>query len=187
MEQRIIRVKTLMSSTTAVIKTDVRTLGEFKQLKEVKDLGINWSSSKMLDFESKASYEVDDAVLPATNCILLNTPTKSKSGMDWSKANCADCKAEIKKLKNAGVNIPFNYTVKKTEVLQQFLTEYYNSAKSVKTPGSSVKSLIDEVIAKLNYAISDLNTLKTIPVEEESAVLRITEKELEDTLKKYSK
>jgi len=194
MEQRLIRVKTLMSSTTAVIKTDVRTLGEFKKLPEVQALGIKWDSSKLLDFASKASYEENDAVLPAIDCILLNTPTKSKSGANWSNASCLECKCEINKLKKSGVEIPFNYTIQKTEVLQDFLNKYYASkitSKSVTSTNGNINAsarLVDDIIVRLNNVISDLNTIKSIVIPvEEKAVLKVTEKELDEAIKKYSK
>lgn len=125
MSIRTIKLKVLTSTNVVTISTDVRTFGEFKNLAEVESLGIDWKSAKLIDRATKASFELDDAVLPAVDCIMFHTPTKSKAGADWSQAGYKECKAEIKSLKDSGVYIPFNYTQATTKDLQSFLSDYY--------------------------------------------------------------
>ena len=147
MTTRVIKLKVLTSTNVVTINTNVRTFGEFKNLLEVKSLGIDWSSAKLIDRATKASFELDEAVLPSVDCIMFHTPTKSKAGVDWLQASYKECKAEIKKLKDSGVYIPFNYTQASTSSLQSFLDDYYfeNDSFEDEAEGNEVELLIETI------------------------------------------
>ena len=174
MTTRVIKLKVLTSTNVVTINTNVRTFGEFKNLPEVKSLGIDWSSAKLIDRATKASFELDEAVLPAVDCIMFHTPTKSKAGADWSKVAYKECKAEIKKLRDSGVYIPFNYTQASTSDLQKFLNDYYFANEPTQIE-DVVEGEEDEVEVLIETIQDLLNTLKSkvasrIYVEEEDCI-----------------
>jgi len=131
MSTRVIKLKTLTSSVPVSIVTDVHTFGEFKELQEVKNLRIDWESAKLIDRQTKHSFEIDSAILPEIDCIVFQTPTKSKAGLtDWKKASYKECKAKMRELKDAKVEIPFNYTTASSETMQNFLSSYYSEGQT---------------------------------------------------------
>jgi hypothetical protein len=148
----------LTSSQVVTIESDVRTFGEFKVLPEIEDLGIDWKNCKLIDRATKATFELDDAVLPAVNCILFQTITKSKAGMDWTEASYSECKEEMKCLKEEGVKIPFNYTHASTDTLREFLSDYYEEdfdveiteKDSIETIISTIENLLSILKVKVN-------------------------------------
>lgn len=113
---RILKLKVLTQNELVKVETAARTFGEFKA--EVTNLGIDWSSVKLIDRASKATYEVDNAVLPSVDAIMFVMPTKSKAGADLSYK---DAKEAVKQYKMNGGNVPFNYTQASTEQLNKFL------------------------------------------------------------------
>lgn len=114
---RTIKVKVLTQSELVKVETAARTFGEFKKETVVAELGIDWTSAKLIDRSSKATYEVDEAVLPATDAIMFVMPTKSKAGASYQ----AELRAKIKDLKNNGVEVPFNYTHASNAQMEAFL------------------------------------------------------------------
>lgn len=112
---RTIKLKVLTQNELVVVETNARTFGEFKT--EVSGLGIDWSSAKLIDKASKASFEVDNAILPATDALMFVMPVKSKAGASRSEMTAA-----VKALKEKGVEIPFNYTHATNKQLEDFLS-----------------------------------------------------------------
>jgi len=174
MSTRVIKLKVLTASAPVSIITDVRTFGEFKELAEVKALRIDWSSAKLIDRATKASFELNEAVLPEIDCIMFHTPTKSKAGSDWANASYKECKVEMKKLKDAGVEIPFNYTNVSSSVMQEFLVNYNKKSKkgtaatqpAIKQSTPNAVKDYDARIQTLVTEISErLETLKTAVAE----------------------
>lgn len=158
MSTRTIKLKVLTSTNVVTIETGVRTFGEFKELPEVTALGIDWKSAKLIDRATKASFELDEAVLPSVNCIMFHTPTKSKAGANWSQAGYKECKAEIKALKDSGVYIPFNYTQATTKDLQSFLSDYYfnDSDNDAMVVNDAVQEIDNSEILTLINTIQNL-------------------------------
>lgn len=135
--KRVIKLKLLTQTALHVVETSARTLGEFKT--EISDLDIDWSSTKLIDRETKASFEVDEAVLPAINAIMFVMPTKSKAGADLSYK---EVKAKIKAYKAGGGNVPFNYTRATTSELNKF----WSSVETINEVTESVEEDTNEVI-----------------------------------------
>ena len=117
MSVRILKLKVLTQSELVKVETAARTFGELKKEAVVAALGIDWSSAKLIDRASKASFEVDEAVLPATDAIMFVMPTKSKAGASYQ----AELRAKIKELKERGVEVPFNYTHATNSQMEAFL------------------------------------------------------------------
>ena len=117
MTSRVLKLKVLTQSELVKVETSARTFGELKKEAVVAALGIDWSSAKLIDRASKASFEVDEAVLPATDAIMFVMPTKSKAGASYQ----AELRAKIKQLKEDGVEVPFNYTHATNSQMEAFL------------------------------------------------------------------
>ena len=117
MTSRVIKLKVLTQSELVKVETSARTFGELKREAVVAALEIDWSSAKLIDRASKASFEVDEAVLPATDAIMFVMPTKSKAGASYQ----AELRAKIKQLKEDGVEVPFNYTHATNSQMEAFL------------------------------------------------------------------
>lgn len=116
MSTRVIKLKLLTQTDLVSVQTSARTFGEFKEEKVVKDLGIDWSSAKLIDRASKVSFDLDESVLPAINALMFVTPTKTKSGLIAYK----EVKSLIKDFKAKGGYVPFNYTQATTAQLNEF-------------------------------------------------------------------
>ena len=181
MSTRTIKLKVLTSTQVVTIETGIRTFGEFKALPQVEELGIDWSSCKVIDRATKASFELDEAVLPAINCILFQTITKSKAGMDWATADYQECKEEIKALKEEGVKIPFNYTHASTDTLREFLSDFY--AEEEDLVDITEKDDVETIIATIENLLEILKVKASFLSDTEDAeelVDAVTVDDLED-------
>ena len=144
---RTIKVKVLTQSELVKVETAARTFGEFKKEAAVAELGIDWTSAKLIDRASKATYEVDEAVLPATDAIMFVMPTKSKAGADLSYKEVV---AKINEFKAAGGTVPFNTVGKSAKQLNEF----WNSVQATKA--------VSEELAEENCT-EDLETITLKP------------------------
>jgi hypothetical protein len=84
---RKIMLKLLTQQQLEVIETNARTFGEFKEeVMKSKELASKMSNFKGVQFiekRTKAAFgQLDDAVLPATECVLFVMPMQTKSGND---------------------------------------------------------------------------------------------------------
>lgn len=168
---RKISLKLLTQSELVVVNTNARTFGEFKQ--EVANLQIDWSSAKLIDRASKASFEMDEAILPAVDSIMFVMPTKSKAGASYQ----AELRTKIKELKENGVDVPFNYSHATNAQMEAFLASVESSEEEVTTheeetvtddviylkPGRYVVIVEGESIPK----VVDTTTLEDLQVEAE--------------------
>jgi len=114
--ERTIKLKVDTQTKLISHVTSASTLGELKN--ELPN--INWKNTSIIDRASNLGLPLDNSPLPTNDCILFVMPMKSKSGA-WINLSGKECKAEIKKLKEAGVVIPFNYTQATTERMNEFL------------------------------------------------------------------
>ena len=124
MNSRVLKLKVLTQNELVKVETAARTFGELKKEAVVVELGIDWTSAKLIDRASKASFEIDEAVLPAIDAVMFVMPTKSKAGANLSYK---EVKELVKNFKANGGTVPFNYTQAPTEQLNKF----WNSVKSV--------------------------------------------------------
>lgn len=119
MSTRIIKLKLLTQVSLVAIETGARTLGEFKELPEVQKLDLKWNQIKLIDRATKNSIDLDGALMPAIDCIIFVTPTKTDSGASDRKS----LYAQIANLKQLGVEVNFNVTQTKSSVLEQFIAD----------------------------------------------------------------
>ena len=118
---RIIKLKLLTQVALVKVETSARTLAEFKAEPSVLELGIDWSGAKLIDRASKATFDLDEAVLPAIDSLMFVTPTKTKSGgCDYSHKECLEI---IKVYKNGGNAVPFNASRTSTTALNKFIDD----------------------------------------------------------------
>jgi hypothetical protein len=149
MSTRTIKLKVLTSDKLVSIETSARTFADFKADKAVQELGIDWSSATLIDRASKASFLVDDAVLPAINSIMFIMPTKSKAG---SELSYKDAKEKILQYKEEGGDLKgFNFVGKSAKDLNEFYNSLSVPTKSISEKakeivGKAVKSVKQEVI-----------------------------------------
>jgi hypothetical protein len=149
MSTRTIKLKLLTQTGVVKVESALRTFGELKQDPTVKKLGIDWQNTKLIDKDTRATFDLDDSILPAIDCILFVTPTKTKSGADLPYK---EVKQKIKEFKEKGGLVPFNYTQATTEDLNKF----WNKAKSIKLsarkegkPVAKAKASIDKMVGSL--------------------------------------
>lgn len=135
--QRVIKLKLLTQTDLVKVETSARTLGELKQESLVKALGIDWNNAKLIDRASKASFDLDESILPAIDALMFITPTKTKSGADLLYK---EVKAKIKEYKENGGVVDFNYTQATTAQLNEF----WNKVSTTK-PSTSAKHSVQEV------------------------------------------
>ncbi len=82
---RTIKIKLTTQANPVSIETSASYLNEFKAEPKVQELNINWSNSKLIDMASKTTMELDNTVLPAGDAYFFVFPTKTSSGVDYSK------------------------------------------------------------------------------------------------------
>lgn len=135
MSTRTIKLKLLTQSGLVKIESSARTFSELKQDALIKELEIDWEHTKLIDKASRnVVSELEDSVLPATDCILFVTPNQTKSGADLSYR---EVKQKIKEYKEKGGEVPFNYTQATTKDMNDF----WNKVKNQKPVASkAVKS-----------------------------------------------
>jgi CRISPR/Cas system CSM-associated protein Csm2 small subunit len=134
---RTIKLKLLTQTALEVVETSARTFGEFKS--EISNLGIDWTSAKLIDRATKASFEIDEAVLPSTDAVMFVMPTKSKAG---ANLGYKEVKQLIKEYKDNGGIVPFNYTQATTEQLNKF----WDSIKSIEEVIEETKDSEENII-----------------------------------------
>lgn len=168
MSLRTLKIKVLTQSELVKVETAARTFGEFKKEAVVAELGIDWSSAKLIDRASKATYEVDEAVLPATDAIMFVMPTKSKAGASYQ----AELRAKIKDLKNNGVEVPFNYTHASNTQMEAFLA----SQETVEEEKPCTEELETITLKPGKYILQ----IDEYEIEEENEVHLVDDTTLED-------
>jgi hypothetical protein len=149
MSTRLVKIKLLTQDMPVKIETDARTLGELKNVSEVKKLGIDWANTKVINRSDKATFELDESVLPAIDCTLFITPTKTKSGADLPYK---EVKAKIKEYKDNGGVVDFNYTQATTADLNAF----WNKVQSGPTTTKKVSKVVETVKAMKEQGNSGL-------------------------------
>jgi hypothetical protein len=160
---RLIKLKLLTQTELVKVETSARTLGELKSESIVKGLGIDWANAKLIDRASKASFDLDESVLPAIDALMFVTPTKTKSGADLPYK---EVKAKIKEYKEKGGVVNFNYTQATTSELNIF----WNKVSTTK-PSTSSKPTVAEV----KKVVTSVQTAKEVVKEDTILVKDIAE------------
>lgn len=174
---RTISLKVLTQSELVKVETNARTFGEFKT--EVAHLEIDWSSSKLIDRASKASFEMDDAVLPATDAIMFVMPTKSKAGA----YSYREAIKKVKELKEAGVPVPFNYTHATTAQLNDFIEKaegFKEAVEGIKKEVEEENELLETITVKPGKYLLVVEGIAEEDMEEANLIDYTTLEDLED-------
>lgn len=150
---RVIKLKLLTQNELVKVETSARTLGEFKNESAVQSLGIDWNSTKLIDRATKASFDLDESVLPATDALIFVTPTKTKSGAYTYK----EAMEAVKAYKTSGGNVPFNYTHSSTKQLNEFLA----SVEKVKEAEAALEELTNEIADEEFIPVSEIAEVLT--------------------------
>jgi hypothetical protein len=152
-------MKLLTQDMPVKIETDARTLGELKNVPEVKRLSIDWNNTKVINKADKASFELDESILPAIECWLFITPTKTKSGQDLPYK---EVKAKIKEYKEKGGKVDFNYTQATTADLNKF----WNKVKGSKPIVGQSKPIAKKVAEVVTNVKAKAESIKETPKED---------------------
>jgi len=171
MTTRVVKLKLLTQQDVITVKTSARTRGEL--CSELSSYGINWGSVKLIDRATHDTYELDEAVLPAIDCLLFVVPIKTKSGVDLSYR---EVKEKIKEYKENGGDVPFNYTHATTEELNGFWNSI--TKKPMKSATKTITKNSDNVVIKNSEAIEkntlvDYTTKKELQAEVEDLARRV--------------
>lgn len=172
-------------------ESDARTFGELK--KDLKD--VKWTGMRVVERESKVTFQVDEAVLPAGDFTLFLVPEKVKSGKEKVKKlkNIATASynelrshaSQLNKLKDAQIAMNGG-----TEVLRGAVQAYYDSINPAKTGVAATEendaiAVIENARAKINEAIDTiLVNAKAGPVEDTTEYLvKVSVDDLETEIK----
>ena len=171
---RTIKIKLLTQNQLHVVKTNATTFGELK--KEMSKLDIDWKDIQLIDRNTKASYVLDDSVLPVGDCFFFVMPTKSKHGC-YASMGYKELKQTIKQLREEGMHIPFNYTTATTSELRNFLMgltkkEKLETRDNVITlkPGRYIVVVEESEVGKEYIHVSRLVDATTLEDIEEEAI-----------------
>jgi len=175
MSTRVIKLKLLTQLELVKVVTDARTFAELKATPEVKALSIDWSSAKLIDRASKASFDLDEAVLPAIDALMFVTPTKTKSGIDLPYK---EVKAKIKEYKDKGGVVNFNYTQATTVKLNEFWSSISIPSKvivkEVNDPKSDT-SVDQELLKEVENLVKSGSKLQAVTLVEYFATMILKE------------
>ena len=185
MSTRTIKLKSLTQVSLIVVESDVRTLGEFKALPEIQKHNFNWGQIKLIDRATKTSLDLDEALLPHIDCILIMAATKTNSGAYSYK----EAKSKIKEFKANGGCVDFNYTQATTEKLNEFIENKITTKDTIQEEIEvETEELPKSRNYKLQYAI-DLSkkAIDLLKKEDVEPIDNTTISDLEKEQKKLSK
>lgn len=181
---KTIKLKLLDRQDLVSINTEATTLGEFKNLSEVKELNINWEATKLIDRATKTSFDIDEAKLPTIDALFFVVPTKTKAGSLPYK----EVKKKIKKYKKEGGEVPFNYTQATTQQLNDFWDsinkEKVEEVSETQEEVENADSLLEETKELLKKAVENLSKLVKLPAANQEDVAEAVQ-QFKDTIALY--
>ena len=185
---RKIKFKLNTQTNLEVIETNARTFGELKaEMSKHSVLGtVNFGNSQLIERDTKVMYgAIDDAILPAVDCIMFVTPVKTNSGCDVpSEADLLEMGymelrslgSKLNKEANAGINLQG----KRYDILERILG-YRASLNEVEL------TLVDEAYYHLNELKSIIAELsKVTKTPEEPTAIKVTLSQLEEEAKQLA-
>ena len=178
MSTRIIKLKLLTQSSIVTIETSARTFGELKAESAVKALKIPWNSTKLIDKDTKVTFDLDESVLPAISCLMFVTPTKTKSGADLPYK---EVKAKLKEYVANGGVLDFNYTQATTARLNEAWNEVKNKFTKKPVAKKEVAKVVETIKASKTMVKPEV---KVEPKEDSILVKDIVEVITKDDIQK---
>lgn len=168
MSTRTIKLKLLTQTSLVKVETSARTFAEFKNEPTVMELGIDWNSAKLIDRATKATFDLDESVLPSVDSLMFVTPTKTKSGIYTYQ----EARQKVKEYKDNGGNVPFNYTHSSTAQLNTFLSSVEAVIAAQQSLEEVSKSIGDEEFIPVDD-LADFVTKDELDAEAEALKGRI--------------
>lgn len=174
---RKISFKLLTQSSLVSIETSARTFGELKTAVSEAGLEISFTNNQFIDKATKVAYsKIDDAVLPATECILFVVPLQTKSGVDvdsMTYLQVRDYVSELNKTQGAKISI-----IGSAETLRNKVKEFLGGT----VPASSidVKACLQSIRESCTNILDQVDVLESMPVNTpEEVAFAVTLKELQ--------
>ena len=194
---RKIKFKLLTQNELVVVETSARTFGELKaevETSEFKNV-ISFNNNQFIERANKTVYgKIDEAVLPATDCIMFVSPLETKLGAcvdDMSYTEVRDYVIQLNKEKGAKISILGSTATLKAKV-KEFLGQTENVAQE--TSKDETESVYDSIVRHANTIISLVGDLqkfvKSQKNEETKVVIKVTTDDLQqeaEMLKKLLK
>lgn len=186
---RKVRFKLLNQSTLITVETDARTFGELKEVVTAnKDLNqvIKFGNNQFIDRDTQHSFgQLDNAILPVTDCILFIFPLKTDSGCNIPTAE--DVKnmsyKELRTLgstlnKENGANI--DLSGKRDDICERIL-DFVENGENCCNNDDEEPGTVEYWCNEILYAV---NQLKKLPfntvVSEEPVAIKVTLAQLEE-------
>lgn len=197
---RKIRLKLLSQTKIETIETNARTYGELVSLIE-SDSELNskvFSGGDdiiMIDRDTKVEYgNIDNAILPATDCIMFIQPAKTKSGCDFefssseiSNMNYNEIRSygsKLNKTFNANIDLSgntaevkgkvFSYLISQESVtennLEKEANEKFSQIKEVLSSGKEYISTAASLLQELEDSIMNLSNAGVIDIVTEDSL-----------------
>jgi hypothetical protein len=177
---RKISFKLLTQVQLESIETDARTLGQLKsEINSNRNLSgkIRFGEVQLVDRDTKVTYDsLDDAILPATDCIMFVVPKKTKSGAkpDLDSMTFTQLKELAEKLEEEDDNLMFDTDGTAAELYDE-LNDYYDNLPDVAEEVKTIKDSLIEVTDIINDILPRLDALNI----EEATALRVTTNQLQ--------
>ena len=184
---RKISFKLLTQSSLVSIETSARTFGELKTAVSEAGLGdaVSFANNQFIDKATKVAYsKIDDAVLPATECILFVVPLQTKSGVDvdsMTYLQVRDYVSELNKTQGAKISI-----IGSAETLRNKVKEFLGANEPV--PSVDMKACLQAIREACTTILDQVDVLESMPVSTpEEVAFSVTLKELQNEAENLKK
>lgn len=179
---RKISFKLLTQAQLESIDTAARTLGELKaEINRNQRLRgkIAFGEVQLIERETKATFgDIDEAILPATDCIMFVVPRKTKSGAilaDLATMSLAQLKEHAQKLMDEDDDLYFDIDGVTAAELYDELYNHYERNPEV---AEEIKGLVEDLVKVTDIINVVIPKLEALNIEEVTA-LRVTTNELQ--------
>ena len=165
---RKIKVKSPDRSDLVVFETNAVTKSDL--MVELSNVGISTNNINLVDYHSDVTYELDQAVLPAIDCLLLVVPTKTSQGaLDYNveelnEMSYNELRSYGSKLNKTGAGI--DLSGKREDILERLIAYTYETVKeAVETDdivyipisrAALLQSLGIKIVPEVNYAMDPI-------------------------------
>lgn len=182
---RKIKFKLLTQINLEVLETSARTFGELKadMAKHSTLNAVSFNNSQLIERETKVMYgTLDDAVLPATDCIMFVTPVKTLSGADiptitelqeMGYNELRSLGSKLNKENDADIDL----SGKRDDILDRMEDFVLMQEAAAQAEEQSAEEIVDEIIDRLQVLKTKL-PVREVYVEEVTAI-KVTLEDLE--------
>jgi hypothetical protein len=191
MSTRKISFKLLTQQQLEVVETSARTFGELKaEISQNRDLTTKMSNFSGVQFIEKRTLveygKLDDAVLPAIDCILFVQPLQTKSGATNYKEMGYNALRTFVATLNKNEGAAISLTGSKDDIFAR-VDEYYNDAASASNEDNgNVVDWLKNAVSTINTCIEVLEENDEVEVTKVHPVILVTEEDLDIEAKKIN-